>query len=224
MNLRRGLLFAGIHLAVAIPLLVWEEATHWDWLRQREIHPIQIAKAADGDTISFSPCGLWENYTATRTVIMGADTPAVALSGWQLCAPPRWSVAKFAGATVLNSTRAIEMKACIGLCVCIVLQWFLLGSFPLKGHAKWYTEPGAFITVCTVASTALLALFGSPSLIEQARAPAPHLWYVPNDLIGSVFPSLFAAIAWCWWFGLLLWTLARAAWRLLRRKPETQPA
>jgi hypothetical protein len=70
------LLFAGIHLAVAVPLIVWEEATRWDWLRDSEARQVAlppIAGSSDGDTVSFSPCGMWEHISAPRSIIMGAD-------------------------------------------------------------------------------------------------------------------------------------------------------
>ncbi|HEY2861666.1 MAG TPA: hypothetical protein VGJ21_24920 [Terracidiphilus sp.] len=221
MNWRRGLLFAAIHLAVAVPMVTWEEATRWDWLREREIRPIPPpapSKPGDGESVTFSPCGLWENYGAARTVVYVADFPAVALSGWRLCSPPSWSVSHFAGATALNSTRAIEKKTCIGLGVIIVLFWMVAGSFPLTRTNPWYAEPGAVITASTLASLALVALFGTPSLIEQARAPAPHFWHVPSELLAAAFPSLLAGLAWYWWFGLLVWKLVRGLWRRTVRR------
>src|SRR5580658_8212950 len=36
---RRGLVLAGIHLAVCGPLIVWEEAGRWDWVRSQEKLP-----------------------------------------------------------------------------------------------------------------------------------------------------------------------------------------
>jgi hypothetical protein len=33
------------------------------------------------------------------------------------------------------------------------------------------------------------------------------------------FPSLFAVLAWYWWFGLLIWRVLQGSWRLIRRVP-----
>ena len=36
---RRGLVLAGIHLAICVLLVIWQEASRWDWLRSQENLP-----------------------------------------------------------------------------------------------------------------------------------------------------------------------------------------
>ncbi|MGA2850301.1 MAG: hypothetical protein ABSE46_15000 [Terracidiphilus sp.] len=97
---------------------------------------------------------------------------------------------------------AAQRRIDAGFGFLIALQWFLLGAFPLVRHPhwrRWWGEPGTFITVCAVLG-GLLALI--PGVDTIARLPA-----------------LVAMLAWFWWLGLLAWTLVRAAWRLVVRRP-----
>ncbi len=80
---RRGLVLAGIHLAICVPLIVWEEASTWDWVRSQEnLPPLELARpvppppppdavkpADEGETVSFSPCGLWRHIPWQERII-----------------------------------------------------------------------------------------------------------------------------------------------------------
>ncbi|UWZ83538.1 hypothetical protein [Occallatibacter riparius] len=222
MNWRRGLLLAAIHLAVAIPCVVWEESHIWQWLRERESIPVTpppVVQPSDGNTVYFSPCGGWENFSTARTLILGADMPAIAISGWRMTCPGRWQIAGMAGETWFHHSRSVEEKASLGLCVCVAVTWLLVGGFPLRRHPRWYEEPGGFITYCTLCSVALVALSGLIWLLVQLCTQAPHPWAFPEMREAPAFPSLFAMLAWYWWFFLLVWRQLQSAWRLTRRVP-----
>jgi len=202
---RRGLVLAGIHLAICVPLIVWEEASRWDWVRSQEnlpplvfTHPVPppsppdaVKPADEGETVSFSPCGLWSHIPWQERIIVFGELPAAAFSQWGQPCPPIWSLAGLVGVRGPNrDSRRKEVEVSIGLCSLIALQWILVGGFPLIYPRKWIWEPGVLITICTC--TGILALF------------APFLW-------------LF-------WLILLLWRLLQGgyrgvvfAWRYFRR-------
>jgi hypothetical protein len=220
MNWRRGLLLAGIHLAVAIPCIVWEESGIWQRLRERESIPVTpplVVQPSDGSTVYFSPCGGWEFISAARAIVVGSSMPAVALSGWRMSCPAHWQIAGMAGETWYRRSRAVEKKAWLGLCVCLVIVWLVVGGFPLRRRDRWYEEPGGFITCCTLCSVALVALCGLIRLAVQMWTHEP--WSFEGMPSAAAFPSLFGMLAWYWWFGLLVWRLLQGTWRLIRRVP-----
>lgn len=192
MKLRRGLALAGIHLAICVPLIVWEEASRWDWVRSQEnLPPLELespvpppppnaVKPADeGETVSFSPCGLWRHIPWHERIIVLGELPAAAVSQWGEPCPPIWSLAGLVGAGWPNrDSRRKEVESSIGLCGLIALQWILVGGFPLIHPRRWFEEPGALITICTCSG--ILASF------------APFLWLL--------------------WFVLLLWKLLRSGY------------
>lgn len=173
---RRGLVLAGIHLVICVPLIVWEEASRWDWVRSHEnLPPLELPrpipppppdaiKAADeGETVSFSPCGMWRHIPLRERIVVFGEIPAAAYSQWGEPCPPIWSLAGLVGVGWPNrDSRRKEVAFSIGLCSLIALQWILVGGFPLIHSRKWFWEPGALITLCTC--TGISALF------------APFLW------------------------------------------------
>ena len=87
---RRGLVLAGIHLVICVPLIVWEEASRWDWVRSQEnLPPLELARpvpppppdavkpADEGETITFSPCGMWHHMSLPQRIIVMGELPAV---------------------------------------------------------------------------------------------------------------------------------------------------
>jgi hypothetical protein len=190
---RRGLVLAGVHLAICVPLIAWEEASRWDWARSQENLPsLELARPIpppppdavkptdDGETVSFSPCSLWRHIPLQERIIVFAELPAAAFSQWGEPCPPIWSLAGLVGVGWPNrDSRRKEVEFSIGLCSLVALQWILVGGFPLIHPRKWFWEPGALITICTC--TGLLALF------------APFLW-------------LF-------WLVLLVWRLLQGTYR-----------
>jgi hypothetical protein len=40
-----GLVLTGIHLVICVPLIVWEEASRWHWVRSQEnLPPLELAR------------------------------------------------------------------------------------------------------------------------------------------------------------------------------------
>lgn len=190
---RRGLVLAGIHLVICVPLIVWEEASRWDWVRSQEnLPPLELARpvpppppdavkpADESETVSFSPCGFWYHMSLPQRIIVMGEVPAAAVSRWGEPCPPSWSLAGQLGIGWPNhDTRRKEVEFSIGLCGLIALQWVLIGGFPLIHPARWYWEPGALITICTC----------------------------------TVFLTSFVPFLWLFWFILLLWRLLQISYR-----------
>lgn len=208
-------MLAGIHLAVAVPLIVMLEARDEASMREdSDDHapPAWIASdpvrknapsVDEGQTVGFDPCRLWAHYPTEDQVAWFANLPAMALSGWRQQCPPRWTLAGRlnVGYSWAQSPAAISARRKVdcGFGLLIALQWILVGAFPLIRPKRWWAEPGAFITCCTVIAFGLVLIRPIEGL---ARLPA-----------------LLAAFAWFWWFGLLVWKTARFAWRTIARRP-----
>jgi hypothetical protein len=213
MNWRRGLLLAGINLAVAVPMILMMEARDQkDALTQEEI----MAKGAPSppefpwpkpapanpeqaeETVTFDLCAMWGHYPVQVGVMQGADLPSVVLAGWEGTCPPHWSLAgRLRGRTTWPPTplwMETQRKIDLGLCVFIAIQWFLVGGLPLVRKQKWWADPGSFITACGAMAGAIALI---PVIDGFARLPA-----------------LIAMLAWLWWFGLLVWKTLQFGWRM----------
>jgi hypothetical protein len=211
MNWRRGILLAGINLAVAVPLIVLHEVQDEADIREHYVSPApQPSKSASGAasfddeeaTVAFDPCKIIFDYSTRHQVEQSLEPFAVALSGWQQECPPRWSLA---GRLRINyewlqapSTIPARREVGLGFGLLIAVQWILVGGLPLIRPKRWWAEPGAFITCFTVIAFGLVLI---RPIEELAR-----------------FPVLLAALAWLWWFGLLFWTVARISWRRMTRR------
>jgi hypothetical protein len=215
MNWRRGVLLAGINLAAALPMIYLLAARDAQFLRERQqktevsqkvqVRPATLDRRNAADlmrtqeeqTVAFSPCGLWGHYPVQTYVVQFGDLPAFIATQWRVACPPRWSVAAKLGVEADGWNSEANIKAMrrvdVALCVLIVIQWFLIGSFPLIQPKRWWGEPGAFITVCT-AIAALIALI--PAVDGLAKLPA-----------------VIAFFAWLWWLGLLIWKPVHLAWQ-----------
>jgi hypothetical protein len=218
MNWRRGLLLAGINLAVAIPMILTMEARDQKYaLTQDEIMaktamkdapsppeppaavPDQAGPEQSEETVSFDPCMVWGvHYPAQVVVVQGVNMPSVALAGWEEICPSHWSLAgRLRGKMTWPPTplwMESQRKIDAGLCLFIALQWFLMGGFPLARTQKWWAEPGAFITACAVVAGAIGLIPGKVG--DFARLPA------------SV-----AELAWLWWLGLFVWKTLQFGWK-----------
>jgi hypothetical protein len=91
MQWRRGLLLAAIHLAVAGTLIVLQEKTVWPHLFADDAPlpqpSVQPTDSPHEQTVSFSPCGMWEHIPNDKTVLMtGGDASGgdVQLERWLL--------------------------------------------------------------------------------------------------------------------------------------------
>ena len=88
----------------------------------------------------------------------------------------------------------MQRKIDAGLCLIIVMQWFLMGGFPLVRTQKWWADPASFITACAVLAAAIALI---PVVDGFARLPA-----------------LIAMLALLWWFGLLVWKTLQFGWKM----------
>jgi len=212
MNWRRGILLAGIHLAVAVPLIVMLEVRDEGYMREARAdyappkqsnEPPQNGTSSEGEgqTVTINPCNLWDHNPPEPEIAQFVNLPAMAISGWQQVCPPRWTLAG-----KLNvgyswwpspSTISSRREVCWGFGLLIAVQWILVGAFPLVRPKRWWREPGAFITCCAVIGFGLVLI---RPIADFARIPA-----------------VLAAFAWLWWFGLLVWKCAGSVWRFISR-------
>jgi len=214
-------LLAGIHLTVAVPLILMTEARDAQFLRDRaestaEAQREEAAKAlapaspapakedAEQESVAFTfdPCTMWVNYPPQDYVVQFANLPAFVLTQWRVPCPSRWSLSGMlgAGSTWPQTPLSLvwQKQVDLGLAQLIAIQWFFIGGFPLACPKQWWWEPGAFITLCTVTAFVLLLIPGTGAL--------------------SRLPMLLAALAWLYWLVLLLWKGLRLAWRLATRR------
>jgi hypothetical protein len=216
MNWRRGLLLAVINLVAVVPLILMLDARDAQYLREREENtaiaaresaareaarevqsPASPEPAEEEQTVSFNPCELWVHYSVQVDVVRVGNPLASALTGWRLVCPEKWTLTGMLLGTTERAWTASTMPAHrqvdAGLCLLLLVQWFLVGAFPLRKPKRWWAEPGVFITACTV--------------VAACFALIPHVDEV------ALLPALLAGCAWFWWFGLLAWKMLRFGWR-----------
>jgi hypothetical protein len=214
MNWARGLKFAGIHVAIAIPLVASVAIPRWETRKLHSEIPAQLFTLAayqeEGGTVSFSPCEIWRSYSWQEKVLMYSETPAYLLSGWDEICPPAGTVAGLLGIDSRHHTGIQEAASSACLCGLIAIQWVLLGALPLIKPRRWWLEPGATNTclMCIGLAAALLA-------VGLASTPLPHA-----ENIAAV-PGLIAQLAlwlilltWIEWLCLIAWQLARFGWQV----------
>jgi len=206
MNWRRGLLLAGIHLAVALSLLAWEVSGSWRHIKSGQLVPLstnmRLVAWQEGDlTVTFNPCadgGFVDGEMSPQERVSGmANLPVALLTGWHTPCTTQGYLGSMVE-TRLHRTRKSEIVIVAVLSARVWLEWFLVGGFPLIQPRQWWLEPGAFITVCTLIGTALTVV--------------PYVAQV------TVASASLAFLAWFWWFGLLVWKSVRASRRLVLRK------
>jgi hypothetical protein len=211
MNWRRGILLAAINLAVAVPLIVSLEMRDAAAIRERK-QPTPSSTATEttptgpnqasgpkNEVVSFNPCWMTYELSPREKLVIFANLPVIALTDWRAPCPARWTLAgvlKAGDWTPGSSFLARRREVDVGLLFLIALQWFLLGAFPGKRPRKW-REPGMFITICSAIAAVLLFI--------------PAIGWLGG------FPALFMLFAWLFWFGLLVWKLARSTWKWTAR-------
>jgi hypothetical protein len=216
MNWRRGLLLAGINLAVAVPLILLLESTDAAWFREREhyvqkIAPVETPPAVSGGTssakddgVSFSPCSMTDIFSLREQIVINANLPAVFLTGWRNPCPANWTLSGMLHPndwrSFMPSSLAVQRKVDAALLLLIALQWFLLGAFPIMGPRKW-REPGMFITLCSALSVLLFFI-------------TPVQWF-------ARLPALLASVTWFCWFALVIWRAIHSAWQWTARRLAT---
>jgi len=222
MNWRRGLLLAGINIALVLPMISvlavrdaqllrdWNQRsatdeTHWmpSYVEYSQA-PVEVVRVQEEQTVGFDSCELWSRIPVQVAVVQFGNLPAAILTQWRADCPPKWSVAAKLGVKVarrLSDENFIAMRRVdLALCLFISAQWFFMGGFPLIESRRWWSEPGAFITVCTAIGSGIALI---PIVEELGRLPV-----------------LLALIAWLWWFVLLLWKIVYLAWRSTLASPR----
>jgi len=189
-----------------LPIVVSLEINEAAMLRQRQA---QSDKAANpipttsipssetiNDTFTLDLCHMTDQYSPHEEMMLTANPIAAVITGWRNPCPPRWTVSGMLISTLWTpptpASFARQQIVDVIFLILLVIQWLLMGGFPLRPHPGLLRDPAFFITAFTIAAAAL-------SLIPQ---------------IGSVatIPSLFAFITWLWWLSLLAWKLLRSGW------------
>jgi hypothetical protein len=206
MNWHRGLLLAGIHLCIAVPLIVWLAANDATYVRdhsnsqQRLIDAPGVPTGHEGKTISVGPCRtIWVDCPAQITIVRLANFPAFVLTYWRSERPAPWSLAGVLHADSpwppTPSSVAAQKRVDLGLIILIAVQWFLVGGFPLVRPRRWWWEPGIVVTIGTV--------------LSGLSALTPNHW---DDSLATG-PVVVGWFAWFWLLGLLIWKTVRAGRR-----------
>jgi hypothetical protein len=206
MNWRRGVLLAGIHLAVAGSLMAWQGVRERSYLISSKPQPktgTHGMVGQDEQTLQFDPCGFWRSIPPQEIIVQSAELPAAVLSGWGGECPSSGTLYGMLHQGSLKNTQRERVIVAAVFCALILVQWLLIGGLPLIEPRRWWWEPGAFITVCTLLSLPIV-------LIPVVR-----------NL--SLLFALFAGVAWLYWFALLLWVSFRSGWRSVRRNRGQEP-
>jgi hypothetical protein len=222
---RRGLLLAGIHLAVATAMMVWDEASAWQHLTavgaSTQLH-LRAAAWQEELSFQFNPCtrDVFDAEPSMPAMIATlANVPVGLITGGHAACSSRSVLDRTVQSRFGRGSRVSELVICALLWVLIPVQWFLVGGFPLVRPKRWWLEPGAFITACTVASAALAGFGGLAWMIHRwATGPIQDSSLSEFASTPAVLVAYVASFAWFWWFGLLVWTVVRFGWRLVRRR------
>jgi len=208
MNWRRGVALAAIQLAIATLVIVRTESDYWPAIRSERVRvratPPPSATAEQMMEADFYPCdegGIIDRAAAPWEILAGAaNMPTTLLIGWhEPCAQP--SVLDAAVEKRYGRTRSAEALILSIQCAVVLVWWLFVGGYPLARPRRWWIEPGAFITACSIPA-ALISLLIPVGLALQLSPAAKVL-------------ALVVVLAWLWWFGLVLWKILRPAWQLL---------
>jgi hypothetical protein len=210
MNWRRGLLLAGINVAVALPMIgilasreaqfrrEWKEAAPTGQTSRLSRPAVAaLVRVQEEQTVSFNPCLLWGHPPVQVSVVQMGNLPAFAITQWRVDCPAKWSIAGLLGVDDSGFLSDHNFRAMrrvdVALCILIAIQWFLIGAFPTINAHRWWSEPDVFITLCTAMGSGI-------ALITAI------------EFFGRL-PAVIAFFAWLWYFLLLLWKPVHLAWQ-----------
>ena len=198
MNWRRGLLLAGINLAIVIPAFVWQEAQFWPWtntdISGRLGARVEHAVFQEEMTVDLDPCHWFDIGSSRLEEVAGfANLPAALLTGWHEACLTRSALGRVIRKVIGARNHLAEIADCICLTALVLIQWILVGGIPLVRPKRWWLEPGAFITTAAIIGASRTLI---PRMFELARIPA-----------------VSAGIGWLWWLGLVFWKIGRLAWQ-----------
>jgi len=169
-----------------------------------------------------NPCEVANNSerpTSSQERILAIDNLPVALiTGWHLpCSVPSWSD-KLIQDRFGFTQKAERVTGWLIAAFAFVL-WFLVGGFPMirRRFRRWYTEPGLFMTICTLVAMLLLGIGWALSRIpsESTSADIADIIKPTAEVVIQLaaLPMVFVAAGWLWWLGLLFYT----RWKAMRR-------
>jgi hypothetical protein len=218
MKVRRGLLLAGIHVAVAAGLLLSLEVNTLRSEKQPQaLNLIPAAYQEEGGTVTFSACDLWYHIRWQGRVLALSEFPAFFLSGYGEICPARWTVAGVLGIGPRSHSARQQAYSVAGLLALIAIQWILIGSFPLAHPRRWWEEPGALNTLCTVVTVPLIAI----GLVLQSTAlPGREYVLIGMGLLTAPL-MLVVGLTWPLLLALFVWRLARGGWDVIRLRGRT---
>ncbi len=212
MNRRRGLLLAGMHLALAVAFIGWDVNREWHAGNPPPASRLVLASWQETESsFPFDPChghGYVDYFvTPERRSVQWDNLPVWALTGWSIPCPAQWTIAGMLQADTTHYSFGKYLLISVIFCVLIPMQWFLIGAFPLVRRERWFLEPGAVITVCTFISIALILL--------------TRMLQIPNAVeVGSTLLMAFQTLMWLSLCALVIWSSLHG----LFRRPRTQPA
>lgn len=219
MNWRRGIMFAGIHFVIGASLILWVSVPQYASEKTHSLNPAPALQLAayqeEGQTVEFSPCAMWRHITWQERVLVSSELPVAILSGWNEECPASWTVAGLIGIDARHHTRAMAVQSSAAFSLLIALQWLILGGLPLVQPRRWWEEPGACITACTVIEVSLLTI----GTVIAAYGLEAVLAVV--GLLASV-PFLVILCTWLYWIALLLWRSFSAGRKLAISIRETR--
>lgn len=170
--------------------------------------PIVVPPSATAEgelNANFYPCdegGVIDRAASPGEILVGAaNMPAVLLVGsHEPCAVP--SALDTHVEKRYGRTRRAEVLILTIQCAVFIVWWFFVGAYPLVLPRRWWLEPGAFITACTIPA-ASVSMF------------VPTAWDLQFPIVDWVAMVLAAVamLAWLWWCGLLIWRMTRFAVR-----------
>jgi len=213
MKWRRGLIFAAIHLAIAVPLIVSELTPGYltektQSLNHNPSRELRLAAYQEGEqTVDFVPfCEEWRSISWQEKILDSSEFPAMILSGWNSDCPAGRTAAGLIGIDIRHHSRAQEIGSSAVFCLLIGIQWFVFGGLPLIQPRRWWLEPGACNTASTLLVVALVAIgklveaMGYPELLVVIGLPAFII-------------LLLILFTWAVWLALLLWKSVDSGWK-----------
>lgn len=198
MNWRRGFAFALLHLSLAVPLIVWQDAHQWKLERRAGNTAVVRQVAFQKGVVGWEPKTICYFTTPPEQIVRYVNLPASIVAGWHY--PPHSPVTVAAACEAVFgplSGGSIAATA-IGFTALIFLQWLLVGALPIIRPKRRWLEPAVLISVCGILSTFLLLVLARD-----------------NDLV--TIPLLFAIVTWFVWAGVAVVKLLKSGWKAARR-------
>ena len=208
MNWRRGSALASIHVVAATILISSILIPGYSSERIHSANPIPTFHPAayqEGDlTVEFAPiCEEWRSISWQEKVLTTSELPAMVVSGWNSDCPARWTTAGLIGIDMKHHSRSNKLASSAALLLLIAIQWIFVGGHPLVEPRRWWLEPGAFNTACTL----IACVFGMIATM------------LDHEILSIVFgvPAfealLLAFFTWIAWLALLLWAILKSGWK-----------